>query len=46
MEVGYTFDDVPMERDQRVRRNRYGGSDEEEYLEGDIEDEDGWDRYS
>lgn len=46
MEVGYTFDDVPMERDQRVRRNRYGGNDEEEYLEGDIEDEDGWDRYS
>jgi len=43
MEVGYTFDDVPMERDQCLRRDRWNQYDEEEY----IDEENGeWNMYS
>ena len=46
LEVGYTFDDVPMERDQYLRRDR-GTSNEDEIVdENDDGDYYGWNVYS
>ena len=43
MDVGYTFDDVPMERDQYVRRTRRERWEDDEYVEDECDE---WGMYS